>query len=402
MFYGRNMWPSIPPMIGCMDPAEHLHRRRPWNRAFNINAVKEFQPVIGNRVQGLVEALTLRSGEVVDLTQWISYFTYDFMGDIMFGGWTEMVRDGGDKDGLWAIIRKGLNVGAVYEHIPWLSWYTKHIPGAGEDLKQMRNMAMARAGKRYESGSTSRDLFYYLSNEDGAEKESRPRAYVIADALLAVVAGSDTTALVLTCLFFSLMRNPEVYARLQAEVDKFYPPGENALDPRHQKDMPYLEAVINETLRMYPAVPGGSGRATQGEGRVIGPYYIPPKTKLRLHFWSLHRDPRNFSHPDTFWPERWLAAEGAIGPDGAVKDLVFEGKPLTHNLMAFIPFSTGPSNCVGKNLAMQEMRTFICCFVQRFHVRFADAYDPARFEESMEDKFVTKLGELPCMLERRD
>lgn len=82
------------------------------------------------------------------------------------------------------------------------------------------------------------------SNEDGAEKESRPRSYVIADALLAVVAGSDTTALVLTCLFFSLMRNPDVYARLQAEVDKFYPPGENALDPRHLKDMPYLEAVM--------------------------------------------------------------------------------------------------------------------------------------------------------------
>lgn len=70
--------------------------------------------------------------------------------------------------------------------------------------------------------------------------------------------------------------------------------------------------------------------------------------------------------------------------------------------MAFIPFSTGPSNCVGKSLAMQEMRTFICCFVQRFHVRFADTYDPARFEESMEDKFDTKLGELPCILERRD
>lgn len=51
---------------------------------------------------------------------------------------------------------------------------------------------------------------------------------------------------------------------------------------------------------------------------------------------------------------------------------------------------------------MQEMRTFVCCFVQRFRVRFADAYDPAQFEDSMEDKFVTKLGTLPCMIERRD
>ena len=115
--------------------------------------------------------------------------------------------------------------------------------------------------------------------------------HILSDSLLAVAAGSDTTASVLTTTFYFLMRNPEYYKRLQAEVDKFYPPGENSLDPQHHQNMVVLEAVMyahhidlleylvsqyyrrNETLRMYPVLLSGSQRAPQvGHGdRVIGP-----------------------------------------------------------------------------------------------------------------------------------
>lgn len=67
---------------------------------------------------------------------------------------------------------------------------------------------------------------------------------VVSEGVLAIVAGSDTTAVTLANIFYYLMLNPDVYKRLQAEVDKYYPPDEDALDPKHHVNMHYLEAVM--------------------------------------------------------------------------------------------------------------------------------------------------------------
>ena len=70
------MWPETVPLIGYRDPAEHMKRRKPWNRAFSSAAVREFEPIIQHRVHQLVEALGDRQGQVLDFAQWIRYFTY--------------------------------------------------------------------------------------------------------------------------------------------------------------------------------------------------------------------------------------------------------------------------------------------------------------------------------------
>lgn len=87
------------------------------------------------------------------------------------------------------------------------------------------------------------------NNEDGGESEKRPLAHVISDGALAVVAGSDTTANILTHVFFFLLSNPAEYMRLQAEVDKFYPPGEDVLDTKSHQSMPVLNAAMYATCR---------------------------------------------------------------------------------------------------------------------------------------------------------
>ena len=76
VFNGRHLWPKIPSVIGFRDPAIHQQRRRPWNRAFNTAALKEYQPKLQARLQQLVDALEERQGQVVDLAQWIGFFTY--------------------------------------------------------------------------------------------------------------------------------------------------------------------------------------------------------------------------------------------------------------------------------------------------------------------------------------
>ena len=64
------------------------------------------------------------------------------------------------------------------------------------------------------------------------------------DGVLAIVAGADTTSIALTSVAYCLLTHPDAYACLQAEVDKFYPAGEDALSPKHHRDMPYLTAVM--------------------------------------------------------------------------------------------------------------------------------------------------------------
>ena len=59
-----------------------------------------------------------------------------------------------------------------------------------------------------------------------------------------MIAGSDTTATVLSCIMYCLLRNPAAYTRLQVEVDKFYPANEDSLDPKHLSEMYFLEAVM--------------------------------------------------------------------------------------------------------------------------------------------------------------
>jgi len=84
--------------------------------------------------------------------------------------------------------------------------------------------------------------------------------------------------------------------------------------------------------------------------------FIPEETQLSLHTYSIHRDPRNFYRPDAFLPERWLSKGAPAGE---------------HNTAAFFPFSYGPANCVGKNLALMEMRMVLCWMLRRFRFSMA-------------------------------
>ena len=105
----------------------------------------------------------------------------------------------------------------------------------------------------------------------------------------------------------------------------------------------------------------------------------------------MHRDPRYFSpFPDRFWPERWLQSGSTSTSDKG-----------TLNTNAFIPFSYGPRNCVGKRLAIVEMQMVVALLVQRFDFSVAAECDLNKWEGAMEDWFVFAVGELPVKLTPR-
>lgn len=90
-------------------------------------------------------------------------------------------------------------------------------------------------------------------------------------------------------------------------------------------------------------------------------------------------------------PRRWLIAEGHEQST----------KTLVHNPNAFIPFSFGPANCVGKNMALLEMKILVCHLVQRLNLRLADGWDTAEWDRNIEERFVMRVGKLPVIVSPR-
>jgi cytochrome P450 len=100
--------------------------------------------------------------------------------------------------------------------------------------------------------------------------------------------GSDTTAATLTCLFFELSRNPRCLKLLQEEIDELHKT-EKDVHVRSLGKLPYLEAVINEALRLHPPVPSGVQRISPPEGLRIGETFIPGDTIIQIPTYTMFR-----------------------------------------------------------------------------------------------------------------
>ncbi|KAJ7034119.1 cytochrome P450 [Mycena alexandri] len=361
-------------LIGARDYKQHAIARKAWNRAFLPTSIKGYEPILIRRVAQLAEAMGAEDGSV-DLSRWLSFFSFDIMGDIAFGGGFELMRDG-DKDGLWRRMEGGLYFPALTQHIPWVIQFLPYFPAVGKEMQALGKFAFDQAKRRLQEGSIHNDLFYYL--RDDADPYPFPLA--VSNAVLAIIAGSDTTSTVLSNTFYFLLTHPESYKRLRTELDEAL-----LVDTTTLLSLPYLNAVIKESLStsLQRAPTPGSGSKALTES-----FVITEGTAVNIPPYTLHRDPRYFSpNPDKFMPERWLAAE--------------DDPTFILNEDAYIPFSLGPANCVGKNFALLEMRMVLAYLLQAFDMRLAEGYDKEEYEAELKDFFVLQKGSLPTILTRR-
>lgn len=139
----------------------------------------------------------------------------------------------------------------------------------------------------------------------------------------------------------------------------------------------YLTAVINETLRLHPPVPTGGYRQSPPDGITIAGTYIPGGVTIVAPRYSLARLESSYKSADKWVPERWTTSpEMIIDPRG------------------FAPFSQGRFNCVGKTLAMNEMRFVIALLISKFHVEFAGNEKGEKLFSDLKDQFTASPGRL--------
>lgn len=161
------------------------------------------------------------------------------------------------------------------------------------------------------------------------------------------IAGGETTATFLAAATYYLLRNPACLARLQDEIrDRFS--DYKDINATAARQLPYLQAVINEGLRIY--APGSGGFPRVSTGMKVGDVYVPagvstyltrfshvnislmksPQAEVFTHAWTLTHSDKYFSDPNTFKPERWLDPNS------------------TDVREASQPFSVGPRGCLGQ------------------------------------------------------
>lgn len=172
----------------------------------------------------------------------------------------------------------------------------------------------------------------------------------IRDQMLTLlIAGHDTTTALLAWAFYELGRNPDYYARLQRELDAALHDGAWAAGGSRQ--LPLLNALIKETLRLYPPIHMGSRRTA--ESIHIEDHCLPPGERLIYSIYLTHRDPDLWEEAEAFKPERFLG--GSKVPP-----------------FAYLPFGGGPRACTGAAFGQAEGRIVLARLLQTHHFQLTN------------------------------
>ncbi|XP_024538214.1 flavonoid 3'-monooxygenase-like [Selaginella moellendorffii] len=163
-----------------------------------------------------------------------------------------------------------------------------------------------------------------------------------------IVAGLETSLATLEWTMAELINHPRVMSKAQEEIDSVVGRA-RALQESDLPSLPYVEAIVKESLRLHPAAPLGLPHVNPKPVK-LGGYTIPGGCKVLVNIWAIGRDPARWADPEAFQPERFLGS--SISVNGQNFD--------------FLPFSSGRRVCPGYPLAMRSILFFVASLLQAF------------------------------------
>ncbi|KAM4595974.1 sterol 26-hydroxylase, mitochondrial [Polymixia lowei] len=333
--------------------------------------------VVGDLLQR-IELLRLRSRDqatVSNLADELYKFGFEGISSILFETRLGCLQEEIPKDTL-RFITAANNMLTLSETVLFLPRWSRHVlpfwrrfVQAWDDLYSVAQQLIDRKIGELEAqvGGDKEAHGKYLTYLLTSDKLSRAEVYTSITELL--LGGVDTTSNTLSWTLYHLARDSRVQDRLYREVTSVCP-GRQEPTSDDLARMPYLKAVIKETLRMYPVV-SGNGRFTADNEVVVDNYWFPKKTQFHLcHYAACHNE-GEFVDAERFVPERWLrgvpgepGTEPGVGPSGSMG--------FQHHPYSFIPFGVGVRACVGKRVAELEMYFALSRLMQHYEVQPED------------------------------
>ncbi|OJJ01980.1 hypothetical protein ASPVEDRAFT_52775 [Aspergillus versicolor CBS 583.65] len=358
-FYGPSFNGS-PDIIRASGP-DHARFRRNFSHAFSEKALREQEPLICHYVDMLTDKLSNLARESpespVELVRLYNLTTFDIMGDLTFGEPLDLLAGTGDDGWVSAIFMniKANSLRRLGRYYPWTALLAKRlVPKALIDKAISHYKAcQERVDRRIDPARNSHkpDIWGIVMRQKEELRLSHGEMY--ANSQVFMVAGTETTATALSGLTYHLLMNPDKMDKIIREIRGAFKQ-DSDISLGSLMRMEYLNACIEEGLRMYPPVPVGMPRVVPQGGMSVCGEHIPGKTAVSVNQWATYRDPANFKRANEFIPERWISDEF-----------------VTDNKAALQPFSFGPRNCLGKNLAYSELRVILAKVLYNFDLALA-------------------------------
>ncbi|WP_184566756.1 cytochrome P450 [Streptomyces paradoxus] len=325
----------------------HVRKRRQLQPAFAHTEISRYVDIMRDEVTATVAGWEL--GRPLDVREAMVGLSLDMLAKTVFAGSLD--------DAVFRRLRSDLSVvmNGVGVRLMLPDW-AERLP-----LPFNRRFDRARAGVRatvntaveelQSSGHDTGDMLSMLLRAvDEETGEPLTGHQICSEILTLAVAGTETTASVLSWALYELARNPDIEARVLAELDEVLGERPVALDDVTR--LPYLNRVITETLRLHH--PGWLVTRRTTEETRLGKWTLPAGTELAYCQHALHRDPERFPDPLRFDPDRWTDAAQEPPPG------------------AFLPFGDGKHKCMGDRFARTEMVTAIATMLRSVRLELAE------------------------------
>lgn len=372
-------------LFSTTDTKWHDSVRRCVNYAFSMTTMVQYEGYVDETIKVFLQQLETRftgkegHASVIDFYKWLHFFTDDAVTNVTYGSRLGHMEAGEDVNGILGFVYESSKYHILVSQVPvldlvyrrnpirmWLNrhgWFnpppSKSVPFAMKRQQERRHLLAEKKINGDSEAQTLTDKFLYAAE---AHPDVMGNNEILAMGLSIIAAGSDTTAISLSAVFYYLLKSPVCYRRLTEEVDAAFSgrPAQTRAYPSisftEAQRLPYLGACIKEAFRLHPATRWFPERMVPAQGHTICGTRIPGGTIVGVSAWVLHRNTDIYGGDvEAFRPERWLTSDTE-----KVREM---DRMLSH-------FGSGGNyTCIGKNIALLEMYKVIPAMIRYFEVR---------------------------------
>lgn len=367
--------------------SRHSENRRQYQSTYSMSSLISYEPYVDQCTDLFCQRLQeLANADMyVDMGHWMQCYAFDVIGIITFSKRLGFLDKGEDIKGVISALEDHVTYASQLGIYSWLHKYVYPVrnwlsgpAGTGRayvmeftkdciaDHEEKRTKGIPVDGA--EDNETRVDILTKFFKKHAQDPKAFTMHHLAMGCVSNMVAGSETTGNSLSGILYYLLKTPQTFQKLRQEIDERKKQGKigRFVPFKEAQEMPYLQAVIKEALRLHPSVGVPFERVVPPGGAQIGDYFFPEGTIVGVNAWVMQHDQSVFGpDADEFRPERWM---------------IDDKEKLSLMERNWMPFGLGSRTCIGRHVAMLEMSKLVPRIISEFDFTLAPHLQTGHWE----------------------